>query len=44
MYEFLAMRIHLGFLSWDDVKTKSFFEKVKEAYKKKYPGEDIGNI
>lgn len=44
MYEFIAMRIYEGFLTWDAIRKKSFFEKVKEAYKKKYPGEDIGNI
>lgn len=41
MYEFLAMRIHEGFLTWNEIKAKSFFEKVKDAYAKKYPDEKL---
>jgi hypothetical protein len=36
MYEFLAMRIHEGYLTWDKIKEKSFYEKVKDAYEKLY--------
>ena len=28
MYKFLAMRIHEGFLTWEEVKEKSFYNKV----------------
>lgn len=44
MYKFLAMRVHNGFLTWEEIKEKSFYEKVKVAYKELYPGEDIGDI
>lgn len=40
MYKFLAMRIHDGYLTWNKIKEKSFYEKVKEAYKEAYG--DIG--
>ena len=36
MYKFLAMRIHEGFLTWEEIKEKKFFDKVKEAYKELY--------
>lgn len=36
MYKFLAMRIHDGFLTWEEVKEKKFFDRVKEAYKELY--------
>lgn len=41
MYEFLAMRIHEGYLTRDAIKAKSFFGKVKDAYAKKYPDEKL---
>ncbi|WP_205838960.1 hypothetical protein [Bilifractor porci] len=41
VYEFFAMRIHEGYLTRDAIKAKSFFEKVKDAYAKKYPDEKL---
>ena len=41
MYKFLAMRIHEGFLTWEEIKEKKFFEKVKDAYAKMYPDEKL---
>ena len=41
MYEFLAMRIHEGYLAWEAIKAKRFFEKVKDAYAKMYPDEKL---
>ena len=35
MYKFLAIRIHDGELTLDEVNAK-FRDKVKEAYKEKY--------
>lgn len=43
MYDFLAMRIHDGKLTWEAVaKLKaSDVKKVKEAYARLYPDEEI---
>lgn len=43
MYDFLAMRIHDGKLSWDAVaKLKAAaIKKIKEAYARLYPDEEI---
>lgn len=43
MAEFIAKRIHGGYMSWDDLagKKKTFIKAVKAAYAKLYPGEDI---
>lgn len=41
MYNFLAMRIHDGYLTWDAVEAKgdAVYKAVKSAYTKMY-GED----
>lgn len=39
MYKFLAMRIHEGFLTWEEVKEKSFYNKIVEAYNALYMNE-----
>lgn len=43
MYDFLAMRIHDGKLTWEAVaKLKaSAVKKIKEAYARLYPDEEI---
>ena len=43
MYDFLAMRIHDGKLTWEAVaKLKaSTMKRVKEAYARLYPDEEI---
>lgn len=41
MYKFLAMRIHEGFLTWEEIKEKKFFDKVKEAYRELYGEPEI---
>lgn len=42
MYKFLAMRIHDGYLTWDDVKAKgnAVYKAVKEAYTEMYGEEN----
>lgn len=32
MYKFLAMRIHEGHLTWDEIKSKKYYQKVRDAY------------
>lgn len=41
MAEFIAKRIHEGFMTWDDLKNKkkSFVTAVKKAYKELYPND-----
>ena len=43
MYDFLAMRIHDGKLTWEAVARlkASAVEKIKEAYARLYPDEEI---
>lgn len=43
MYDFLAMRLHDGKLSWNAVaKLKAAaIKKIKEAYARLYPDEEI---
>lgn len=43
MANFIAKRIHDGYMSWDDLKgkKKTFITAVKKAYKALYPGEEV---
>lgn len=39
MYKFLAIRIHDGYLAWEEIEGKKYYDKVKAAYTALY-GED----
>lgn len=43
MAKFIAIRIHDGYMTWDDLngKKSAFVAMVKEAYKTMYPDEEI---